>query len=184
MLARIEASRGTWVRRHRLHLASAFGAVAVLAVALVLVVPTKRAPDQLTARGTKGFTLVIRCSDREPGECRPGDRLAFDLGGAPVAGYAALFARSPTGKVIWYLPADEGAPSVELGVHARQGMLDRVAVIDESYTPGTYELFALVSPGPLTRAQIRAFAQGDRLVPPPDVQTETRTFVIREEMSR
>jgi hypothetical protein len=63
-------------------------------------------------------------------------------------------------------------------------VLDRVAVIDDTYAPGTYELFAVVSPQPLTRADIRAFAQGNRLVAPPEVRIESRTFVLREEPSR
>lgn len=184
ILARVEASRGSWLRRHRAHAGAAFAAVAAVAVALIVVVPSKPASDELTARGSAAFTLVIRCGERDPGECRPGDRLAFDFGGTPPAGYGALFARAATGTVIWYLPADEATPSVDLTVHAKQGMLDRVAVIDASYAPGTYELFAVVAPRPLSRADIRAFAQGDRLVAPAGVQIESRTFVIREEPQR
>lgn len=185
LLARIEGSRGSWLARHRAGLAAGFAAAAALAVALVMIVPSKPATgDELTARGAAGLTLVIHCGDREPGDCRPGDRLAFDFGGTPPAGYAALFARSATGTVIWYLPADEAAPSVDLAAHAKQGMLDRVAVIDDSYAVGTYQLFALISPQPLTRAEIRTFAQGEHLVVPPGVHVETRSFVIREETSR
>ncbi len=184
MLARIVASRGGWLRRHRAQLAAGGLAAAALAVALVMIVPSTPAGDTLTARGSAGFSLVIRCGERAPGECRPGDRIVFDFGGAPPAGYAALFARSETGKVIWYLPADEATPSVDLSVHTRQGMLDRVAVIDASYAPGTYDLFAVVSEWPLSRADIRAFAQVDRLIAPAGVHIESRAFVIREEPSR
>jgi hypothetical protein len=184
LLARIESARGGWPRRHRSHLTAGFAAVAV-AVALVIMVPARTGPvPELTARGAAGFTLVVRCGDREPGECRAGDRLVFDFGAEPPAGHAALFARVAAGQIIWYLPADEAAPGVDLSVRANQGVLDRVAVIDDTYAPGTYELFAVVSPQPLTRADIRAFAQGNRLVAPPEVRIESRTFVLREEPSR
>ncbi len=181
LLSRIEASRGGWLSRHRAHLAAGCLASVALAVALVMIVPSRPAGNELTARGSAGFTLVIRCGDREPGECAAGDRLAFDFGGAPPAGYGALFARSETGKVIWYLPADEATPSVDLTVHATRGMLDRVAVIDATYAPGTYEVFAVVSQRPLSRADIRGFAQGEQLIAPAGVQIESRTFVVREE---
>jgi hypothetical protein len=180
ILARVEVSRGGWLRRHRMHLAAGLSAAAAIAVALIVVTPSSR-HEELTARGSAGLTLVVHCGDRDPGECRPGDRLAFDFGGAPPPGHVALFARDANGTVIWYLPADEEAPSVDLTLHASEGMLDRVAVIDASYLPGTYDLFAVISPRPLSRAEIRTFAQGDRLVAPTGVHIETRTFVIREE---
>jgi hypothetical protein len=180
ILARVEASRGGWLRRHRAMLGAALGAAVAASVALVILVPRQQR-DELTPRGVEQMTLVVRCGDREPGDCLTGDRLAFDFGTSPPAGYAALFARSEAGKVIWYLPTDEATPSVDLTAHIKQGMLDRVAVIDQTYTPGRYQLYAIVSPRPLSRAEIRAFAQGERLVAPADVSIETRTFVIREE---
>jgi hypothetical protein len=180
ILARVEVSRGGWLRRHRVPLVAGLSTAVALAVALIVIRPTSRRED-LTARGSAGVTLVVRCADRDPGECRPGDRLAFDFGGSPPPGYVALFARAANGTVIWYLPADEETPSVDLSLHANQGTLDRVAVIDASYLPGTYELFAVISPAPLSRAEIRSFAQGERLVAPSGVRIETRTFVIREE---
>jgi hypothetical protein len=183
ILARVEGSRGGWLRRHRLPLTAALSAAAAIAVALIVLVPATRR-EELTARGSAGVTLVVRCADRDPGECRPGDRLAFDFGSAPPAGYVALFARAASGTVIWYSPADEDSASVELSTHATQGMLDRVAVIDASYLPGTYDLFAVISPQPLSRAEIRTFAKGEHLVAPAGVHIETRTFVIREESTR
>lgn len=183
ILARVEASRTGWLRRHQAHLGAAFAVVAV-AVALILIVPSTSSGDKLTARGRAGFSLVLRCGERDPGECRLGDRLAFDFGGAPPAGFGAMFARAETGRIIWYLPADEETPSVDLTLHAKHGVFDSVAVIDATYAPGTYELFAVVSPQPLSRAEIRAFAQSERLVAPAGVQIENRTFVIREETQR
>ena len=180
ILARVEASRSSWLRRHRAGLGAGLAAALAAAVALVVLLPRDR-QDELTPRGANKMTLVVRCGDRDPGDCHLGDRLAFDFGTSPPAGYAALFARSETGKVIWYLPADEATPSIDLTDHLKQGMLDRVAVIDTSYAPGRYELYAVVSPRPLSRADSRAFAQGDGLVAPADVRIETRTFVIREE---
>lgn len=180
ILERIEASRRGWLRRHRAALAAGVSAAAALAVALLVIVP-RASRNDLTPRGTAEMTLVVRCGERDPGDCRPGDRLAFDFGGAPPAGYAALFARGQTGTVIWYLPADESATSVDLTAHLNEGILDRAAVLDHSYTPGHYELFAVISSRPLTRADIRAFAQGEQLVAPAGVHIETRSFVIREE---
>ncbi len=181
ILARVEASRGGWLRRHRAALWAGVAATMAAAIALVVLLPREGQRDELTPRGATKMTLVVHCGDREPGDCRLGDRVAFDFGASPPPGYAALFARSETGKVIWYLPADEATPSIDLTSHLNQGMLDRVAVIDSSYAPGRYDLYAVVSPQPLSRADIRAFAQGDGLVAPPDVRIETRTFVIREE---
>jgi hypothetical protein len=180
ILARVEASRAGWLRRHRVHLATGLSAAVAIAIALIVIAPTTQR-ETLTARGSAGLTLVVHCGDRAPGDCRPGDRLAFDFGGAPPTGYIALFARAASGTVIWYLPDDEAAPSVDLTTHANDGLLDRVAVIDASYLPGTYDLFAVLSQRPLSRAEIRTFAQGDRLVAPAGVHIETRTFVIREE---
>lgn len=180
ILERVDASRSGWLRRHRAAVAAGFAAAAGIAVALLVVMP-RASREDLTPRGSADMTLVVRCGDRQPGECRIGDRLAFDFGSAPPPGYAALFARSDAGKVIWYLPSDEAAPSVDLTTHVKQGMLDRVAVIDASYAPGRYQLYAVVSSQPLSRADIRAFAQGEQLVAPAGVHIETRTFVIGEE---
>ena len=124
---------------------------------------------------------MIRCGEREPGQCQLGDRLVFDFGSAPPPGYVALFARAESGKVIWYVPSDEGAASAALATHTVAGVLDSVAVIDETYEPGRYEVFTIVSPRPLQRAEIRGFAQSDRLVAPSDIHVVTRSFVVRGE---
>src|SRR5688572_22121010 len=74
MLGRIEAARAGWFRRNRTGLA---GAAVVAAAVCAAVIVLRPASDQaeLTARGRGGFSLVVRCADRAPGECRIGDRL-------------------------------------------------------------------------------------------------------------
>jgi hypothetical protein len=152
-------------------------------VVVVLAVSSTRPPaDDLTPRGASGVPLALRCStDREPGDCRRGDRLVFDFGAGEPRGYVALFARSPAGAVIWYVPTDEGGASVAVADHATAGVLDTAAVIDGSYAPGRYELFAVISERPLSRAAIRGFERGDRLVAGAGVQIETRAFVVTAE---
>jgi hypothetical protein len=177
---RIGAGGRSWFSRHRNALVAATLAVSAAAV-LFLVWPARSSTSELVARGSAEVPLVIRCGEREPGQCQRGDRLAFDFGSAPPAGYVALFSRAESGKVIWYVPSDEGSASVALAQHTVAGLLDSVAVIDETYEQGRYEVFAVVSPRPLSRAEIRGFAQSDRLVAPSDIQIVTRSFVIRGE---
>ena len=178
---RIDARGRSWFSRHRNALVAATFAASAAAV-LFLVWPAQTSSTSgLVARGSEDMMFVIRCGEREPGQCQRGDRLAFDFGFEPPAGYVALFSRSESGKVIWYVPSDEGTASVELAKHTFAGLLDSVAVIDATYEPGRYEVFAVVSPRPLQRAEIRAFAQNDRLVAPSDIQIVTRSFVIRGE---
>lgn len=178
ILARVEAGRAGWYRRRRVQVGAAALALTVAAATLFVVRPHET-PAELTARGVEKVTLVIRCGDRAPGDCRMGDRIVFDFGSAAPSGYVALFARSRAGDVIWYLPGDESQPSIALATNAPSGVLDTVAVIDDSYTPGRYELFAVISRQPLSRADIRGFARGDQLVPSAGVHIETRAFDIR-----
>jgi hypothetical protein len=178
---RIDTRGRSWLSRHRAALSAAAVAVAAAAVLFVVWPSGSSRPSTLTARGSATLPLVIRCGAREPGQCHRGDRLTFDFGATPPAGFVALFARGEAGKIFWYVPAEEETASVELAAHTSTGVLDTVAVIDDAYPPGRYEVFAVVSPQPLSRTEIRTFAQGDRLVAPPDVHIESRSFVIRGE---
>lgn len=182
MWAHVESARSPWWRRRATWGGAAGLASAIATVVVVLAVTSTRPTDDLTPRGTAGVPLTLRCgADREPGDCRRGDRLVFDFGAREPHGFVALFARSPAGTVIWYLPATEAASSVALSEHASAGVLDTAAVIDRSYEPGRYELFAVISERPLSRAEIRGFARGDRLVAAAGVHIETRAFVITVE---
>jgi hypothetical protein len=180
---RIEAARAPWWRRRATRLGAAGLASAIATVVVVLAVTSMRPPaDELTPRGAGATPLALRCSaDREPGDCRRGDRLVFDFGTNEAQGYVALFARSPAGTVIWYVPADDATASISLADHSSAGVLDTAAVIDDSYEPGRYELFAVISERPLSRADIRGFERGDRLVAAAGAQIETRAFVVTVE---
>lgn len=180
---RVSSHDRSWVARHWAALSAATVAVAAAAVLFVVWPAGSSRPSTLTARGSASVPLVIRCGVREPGQCQRGDRLTFDFGSALPAGYVALFARGESGKVFWYVPAEEETASVAVAEHTSAGVLDTVAVIDGAYVPGRYEVFAIVSPRPLSRTEIRAFARGDQLVAPPDIHIESRSFVIRDEES-
>jgi hypothetical protein len=156
------------------------GAVAAAAAVLVVVVarPAHEADTFVARGGSSDVRLVLRCgADREPGTCRRGDHLTFDFI-EPGAGHLALFARSPSGVVIWYAPSDETGASLALATHAPAGVLDVAAVIDDSYAPGRYDVTAVLSPQPLTRADIRALEAGGVLASPPGGAIETRSFVV------
>jgi hypothetical protein len=177
---RIVATRTPWWRRPTLQLSAG---LVIAAAVFALVIVTRPAPhtEELTPRGDASLALTLRCGAREPGVCLPGDRLGFDFGATDTRHYVALFARSPSGTAIWYVPADDGSVSLSLAEHTQSGVLDVAAVIDASYAPGRYELFAIVSPRPLSRAEIRGYARGDVLIPPPDVRIETRELVVNQE---
>jgi hypothetical protein len=179
----IAAGNRSWIARHWGALSAATVAVAAAAVLFVVWPSGTSAPSTLTARGSASLPLVLRCGAREPGTCLRGDRLTFDFGTSLPEGYVAVFARGESGTVFWYVPAEEETASVALTEHTSAGVLDTVAVIDDAYTPGRYDVFAIVSQRPLSRTEIRAFAQGDRLVAPPDIHIESRSFVIRSEES-
>ncbi len=183
MWSRIEAARTPWWRRRGTRVGAAGLASAIATMVVVLTVSSTRPPaDDLTPRGAATVPLTLRCGvDREPGDCRRGDRLLFDFGAGEPRGFVALFARSPAGTVIWYLPSDEATASVAIDDHNSAGVLDTAAVIDQSYVPGRYELFAVLSDRPLSRADIRGFSRDDRLVAAPGVQIETRVFVVTAE---
>ncbi len=183
ILDRIAAGNRSWLARHRGALSAATVAVAAAAILFVVWPSGASGPSTMTARGNASLPLVLRCGAREPGQCERGDRLAFDFGSALPAGYVALFARSESGQVFWYVPAEEETASVAVAAHTSAGVLDTVAVLDDAYAPGRYEVFAVVSPRPLSRTEIRAFAEGDRLVAPPGIQIESRSFEIRSKES-
>ena len=179
--ARIATARRPWWQRRTVRAGTAALAGAVAACALVLVRPhgTPDRADGFTARGSAGIALTLRCSTtREPGDCRIGDHLAFDFGAVLPASHVALFARRADGTVIWYAPADETGATVPLADHAIAGVLDAAAIIDASYVPGPYELFAVLADRPLSRADIRGFERDGRLVPPPGIRVEVRAFTV------
>jgi hypothetical protein len=177
---RIEARRrgGWW--RPRVVIPAA-GALAAAAVAVIVLVGRPDRTETFTARGSASTGLVLRCgADREAGDCRIGDRLAFDFG-AQHGDHVALFARSPSGVVIWYAPAASDGASLPLATHAATGVLDTVAVLDASYAPGRYEVTAVFSPRPMTRDDVRALERDGQLVPPPGGSIEVRSFTITAE---
>jgi hypothetical protein len=170
---RVIGQQRPWYRRRAWFIGA--GALVAAACALLLLRPHAQT-STLTARGSDGVTLVVHCGSLAPGTCAPGDRLMLDFGSTPPDGYVALFARTPSGEVIWYAPP---ADSASIPLRAAGGVLDTAIVLD-GYAPGTYQLFAVMSDAPLLRAEIRSFARGDQLVAPPGVRLETRTFTVQE----
>lgn len=171
-----------WWRRGRVAIGAACAIAGLAVLAIVLGLGSRSgSPSQATlaARGEGGATMIVRCGAHPADECASGDRLTFDFGSTPPQGNLGLFARAPDGTIVWYLPGDDATPTLALAGHTPGGVLDTVVELDRRYTPGRYQLFAIVSDVPMTRADIRALAVGDRLVPRPGVNIVDRTFVVR-----
>jgi anti-sigma-K factor RskA len=175
---RIAVARQPRWRRPAVWLGCSVATAAVAVIALVVMRPAPRHAE-LTARGTAQATVTLRCSvNREPGDCRIGEHLRFEVGTLDPNAYIALFARSEAAGVIWYVPSDDATSSVPLAAHTTAGVLDTAAVLDASYGPGRYELFAIVSDRALSRADIRAFAHGEQMIAPPGTTIIRRAFVV------
>lgn len=106
-------------------------------------------PAEFQARGGARASFRIACL---AGPCRTGGKLLFEVSALP-GGYFAAFARRTDGTIIWYFPDRETGESVS--VLGAGGELGRAVVLGPEHVPGEYQVFGMVSPRPLSRADVR-----------------------------
>jgi hypothetical protein len=132
----------------------ALASVGAIAVAIGL----RRPGDErgaLTAKGAApaGPVLEARCPDRPRGVCRLGDRLIFEVGGAPAGALLAAWAERAGGERIWYFPTRDGRlASVPAG--AGPGLVAEAARIGPEHAPGRYTLHLVVVAHAVDRAAL------------------------------
>lgn len=146
--------------------------VAAAAAAMLLVLlpddpdPTK--PDAFTARGgAQGPQLQLAC---EP-SCQPGAHVALEIGDAEAFSHVAVFSFREDGVAIWYAPGDAKGTSAPL---PKQGLLPFQIELDETHSPGRYDVVAVFSTASLDRDSLRS-AYRDR---PDTVAIVERVLVV------
>jgi hypothetical protein len=179
ILERVEAEKdGETARTTRFAWVWALGLAAAAAVALLWWAPAREPPAELAARGAgdeHGVALELSCG-RAAAPCRVSGSLAFELGPAPSTLYFAAFARRADGTIIWYFP-EADAPSLKVSASTAPHVLERAVTLGPEHTPGNYELFALFSKQPLTRAQLKA-ALGPELSGGANLRVLRRSFEV------
>src|SRR6185295_10511847 len=100
-----------------------------------------------------GPVLQARCPNREPGHCRPGDRLVFEVDGATEGGLLAAYAQRASGERVWYFPTMDGRLAT---VRAQPGhdVIGEGARLGDEHPPGPYEIHLMLLDGPADRAQL------------------------------
>jgi hypothetical protein len=93
--------------------------------------------------------------------CAPGSRLALQLEPSAENHYLALFVRRSDGAIVWYFPS-ESEPMPDVAGEHLGSVWQKSALLAESSPPGTYTVFAVFAPRPLSRAVLKA-ALGDDL---------------------
>jgi hypothetical protein len=91
-----------------------------------------------------------RCPDREPGQCRIGDRLIFEVDGATKGGFFAGYADCASGERVWYFPA-KGQEAPALPAAAGHSVLRQAARIGEEHGVGRCLLHLFVLEHPVDR---------------------------------
>ncbi|HVY28173.1 MAG TPA: hypothetical protein VHB79_16560 [Polyangiaceae bacterium] len=151
-----------------------------VAAAIALVWQGREPAPELAARGdgdANGVALELSCG-RAATPCRAAGSLAFELGPAPSTLYFAAFARRTDGTIIWYFPeSGAGAVGLKVSAAAAPRVLERSVTFGPEHTAGQYELFALLSKQPLTRAQLKA-ALGPDLSGGPELRVLRRSFEV------
>jgi hypothetical protein len=137
---------------------AALPALAIAAIVLLVVLPRKPS-DEFTARGG-GKPVAAFTPSCNP--CKPGGTLVFDVHGTTGYRYFAAFSRRSDGTVLWYFPAAGGA-SVDLVDQPAHGVLNRGIVLGPEHAAGTYHVYGVFSNEPLTREQIRARFENNKL---------------------
>jgi hypothetical protein len=144
--------------RGRRWLALAVAALVPAAAALILLVPRagRDAGEREGARAkgpAAGAALQARCPEREPGRCRQGDRLLFEIDGAPRGGLLAAYAEGSAGERVWYFPAADGhlAAVPAAPGHAVVGEAVRLG---GEHAPGRYTVHLYLLDHPADRAAL------------------------------
>ena len=106
--------------------------------------------------------------------CSPGDILAFEIRMTPPCRYFSAAALSPDGVLIWYFPSDtETSQLVE-----DKGVVQRGIVIGSEHGPGEYQLFAIFSHGPLTKADARFCIEDPIAAKPIKPKVRVKSFSV------
>ena len=147
-----------------------FGIFAALAVAaallLALGVSLRAGPgeserdDVFTARGVDaGPQLTLVCKRGEIfGPCSNRSELMLELASLGEWTHVGVFARGPDDTVIWYEPGPEGRTTpLPTKPEAHTVLLPRRVDLSENHPPGRYEVTAVLSRAPLSRADIKSF---------------------------
>jgi hypothetical protein len=139
-----------WERR------AVFALAALLPVAAAVAFLLRSTPEAheaekarwLAAKGSVGEPeLHARCPEREPGTCRTGDRLIFEVDGATSGGFFAAYADCEARERIWYYPA-LGASMTAIPATEGHSVLERAARIGQEHGVGrcVVHLFLLGRP--------------------------------------
>ena len=146
---------------------SAATAVLVLGVGLRHAAPGGDA-GALTAKGLGGGAGVeARCPGRPRGSCRVGDKLIFEVEGAPDGGLLAAYAESGSGERIWYFPTREGRLA-QVPASAGTCVVGEAARIGDEHAAGRYTLHLYVLDRAVDRATLvagKAHARAERVLP-------------------
>jgi hypothetical protein len=150
-----ETSATGGARRRAAILAGALLPIAAV-IALAIGVPWtagRNAPASgwLVPKGKASGALPgARCPDREPGQCRVGDRLIFEVDGATKGGFFAGYADCASGERIWYFPA-KGQEAPALPATEGHSVLRQAARIGEEHGLGRCRVHLFVLEQPLDR---------------------------------
>jgi len=141
-----------------------------VAAAVALVVWTSNGAERshAVAKGTAaGVVLQIRCPGREPGRCRQGDRLLFEVDGAGQGGLLAAYAQHEAGARVWYFPTSDG----HLGAVPATGghvLVGEGARLGDEHPPGRYDVHLYLLDSAADRADLvagRVHARAESVVP-------------------
>jgi hypothetical protein len=132
--------------------------VPAAAAALFLLVPRagRDAGEGAGARAkgpAAGAMLQARCPERAPGRCRPGDRLVFEIDGAPQGGLLAAYAEGPAGERVWYFPASDGHLAA-VPAAAGHAVVGEAARLGGEHAPGRYTVHLYLLDHPADRAAL------------------------------
>ena len=128
------------------------------AAALLLRTPPTGDPatsSALVAKGADGPVLRATCAGRPSGECRPLDRLIFEVEGAKAPGFFAAYADCASGERIWYFPTAGGELPAYAGNGART-VIDKAARIGPEHGMGACKLHLFALERPLPRSSLVA----------------------------
>jgi hypothetical protein len=146
-------------RRRRRRLAwgaASLGFAATMALVFKLASRHPAADDRqwLAAKGAAtGPLLSVRCPDRAPGQCRPGDKLLFEADGATRGGWLAAYAEDRRGERIWYFPTADGRLA-EIPPSDGYSIVREVARIGSEHAPGPYTVHLMMLAHPADRAAV------------------------------
>lgn len=163
ILERVLAEHARPRRRWVVALAAALPAAAIALVMLgkSSVSPVKEREWLVPKGASSSPLLTANCRGREPGTCRRGDRLIFEVDGATRQGFFAAYAQCGSSERLWYFPSETGSvPTVPAGGHF---VLPQVARIGDEHREGrcTLHLFLLeasVDRATLTSGNVRPAA--------------------------